>query len=242
MKQFITILVLNLLIISSYSQIVILDVNNPAPRIGGDIEIKYSIKKTDKKVEYPISPEELKEINKNNIGRGKLTLKNYSENSGKVVFGPFKFNIDGQEYISDTLTLFINPKLPNVKNGFWTRIINFQNEYFLVTKQRVSGEWKKTIDDKDSFSMSFNSDGIEYAKINESSINSDNLEIIFSYSSSKSQTLDGEDIFTSGTVHYMIHVYRIKVGENYDSDFKLKKKHFENFPKRIDFKPILIRK
>lgn len=240
MKKHISFLILNLFLISGFSQIIELDVNNPAPRIGEDIPITYEIKRSDRKVEFPISPDELKEINKNKIGKGTLTLEDYATDTGEVVIGPLTFEIDGEIFKSDTLRLNIYPKLPNEKNGFWTRFIKYRGEYYLITEQRIGGEWKQKKDSKNSFSMSFDSEGVEFAEIPRSSIKLDNIEISFSYSTSSSQTIEGEEVFGSGTVHYKLYVYRIDLKEGYNDDFVIKKKHFENFPKKQDFKAIEI--
>lgn len=242
MKQCISFLILNLFLISGYSQIVVLDINNPAPRIGEDIPITYEIKWSDKKVEFPISPDELKDIDKNKIGKGTLTLEDYATDTGKVVIGPLTFEIDGKIFKSDTLLLNIYPKLPNEKNGFWTRFMKYRGEYYLITEQRIGGEWKQKKDSKNSFSMTFDSDGVEFAEIPRSSIKLDNIEISFSYSSSSSQTIEGEEVFGSGTVHYKLYVYRIDLKDDYNNDFVLKKKHFDNFPKGQDFESIQIKK
>lgn len=242
MKQYITFLILNLFLISGYSQIVVLDIKNPAPRVGEDIPIGYDIKWSDKKIVFPISPDELREIDKNKIGSGTLNLEKYAKDTGKLLIGPLTLEINGEIFKSDTLLLNIYPKLPNAKNGFWTRFIKYRGQYYFITEQRIGGEWKQKKNSKNSYSMTFDSDGVEFAEIPSSSIKLDNIEISFSYSSSSSQTIEGEKVLGAGTVHYKIYVYRVDLKDDYNNDFVLKKHYFINFPKGQDFEPIQIKK
>ena len=240
MKPYFALLILNLLFFPGFGQIVKLDINNPVPRIGEDISVNYTIRMTNQKVTFPISPDKLKEIKVNDIGTGSLTLQDYASDTGRVIIGPLTFVIDGKMFKSDSLVLNIYPKLPDAANGFWTRFIKYRGEYYLITEQRISGEWKYKKDSKHSSSMSFDQEGIKFAEITESTINFDDLKFSFKYSTSSSQVIDKEDILGSGTVHYKLYVYRIEAAQNYKNDFVLKKKFFDNFPKYTDYEPIKI--
>ena len=240
MKRNFLIFTFSILANLSYSQVVLLDINNPAPRVGEDIDIKYDIMLTDNEIEFPISSNELKDLKKNTIGDGKLTLKNYTSDTGDVVIGPLNFQVDGKSFQSDTLILKVYSKLPNIKDGFWIRYLNYRGQYFLITEQRISGEWTNKRDSKNSYSMTFSSDGVEYAEIPRNSIKFEDLEVNFSYSTSGSRTVEGDDDSESTTVHYKLYVYKVKIKDTYNGDFVIKKKNFDNFPKGIKFKPVVL--
>lgn len=223
---------------SCFSQFIKLKAHNPAPREGEEISINYELKWPDQENTKGLGDDKPK----NYKAKGELNISDYVLTGNKVLVGPISFAIDGQIFKSDTFSLQIFPPLPNRKDGFWPRLVRHQGEYFLITEQRISGEWKRKQEDKNSFSMTFDSEGIEFAKITESTVKIDDVEVRFSYSTYRSQELTGEGIVDTETVHYKMHVYTLKLPENYSKSAVIKKNHFSNFPKRIDLEPIVIGK
>ena len=236
MKILTTILALTINL-TTFGQIVTLDIHNPAPRVDEEIEISVNLKKKDIKAEYPFPIDELDILRDNNLGNGKIKFTQIASDTGSVTFGPFKFTVDGKEYISDTLTIRVYPKLPPVMQGIWIRQVHFKDKHLLIIEQRMPNDWKK--DDK--YDMTFNNDGLQFAEIDKETIDHAGFEFNFSYSNSTQQFINDNEDYVGDMVSYQMLIYNIKITDDYNGKFKLKKKHFKNFPKDIDFKEIKIK-
>lgn len=223
MRYFLSVFIVCLICIKSHSQFAELEIVNPAPRVGEDINVSYSL----------ILIEE--------IGKGTFTLKDYNDETGKVTIGPFEFVVDGVTFKSDSLSLTVFPKLPNEKDGFWVRYFEYKGEYYLITEQRFSGVWKSKKEDQNSVSFSFETGDVIFAEISDSFVDCDDLKIEFKYSTSYSDNIEGAKPF-EGTFQFKQYIYKVELKEGYKNDFMLKKKHFQNFPKGIEFEPIVIKK
>jgi len=236
MKILATILTLTISL-PTFGQILTLDIENPAPRIEDEIEVSISIMKKDIEGKWPLSIDELEMLRDNDLGSGKIKFSRTASDTGIVTFGPFNLTVDGKEYISDTVTIRVYPKLPPEKQGVWVRQVYLNGKHQLIIEQRVPNEWKK--DNKGLGSL--NHDGLQFAEIDKETIDHNGLEFNFSHANTTHQNLGISEIDEVDLVSYHVLIYNIEIMEAYDGMFKLEKKHFKYFPKDIDFKGIEIK-
>lgn len=220
---------------SSYSQIVILEVKNPFPRVGDECEVEYTIKSDTFKVSETISfKEQMKAIRDKELGRGTMKFTKLINDTGYTSFGPFTFLVDKRKMQSDIISLYFDNPLPNEKSGIWIRQNSYLGQEYLVIEQRISGEWITTKTTDNSISSEFQKDNDEFIEIDKEKVDNKYIEFDFSYSTSKSQ--DVEINGKSETVSYKISLYKITKTGLFKNKFKLNKSNLTSLPiKQNDF-------
>jgi hypothetical protein len=200
-----------------------LSINNPAPRVGDEIKISFSLKDLDER-----------------FGNGDLKLYETLTESGTINIGPFTFTIGGKVYESDVLTINVAPKLPEkVKDGLWVRLVEFKDSRYLIIEQRISNQWKKEKKSDSDFTIS-HGDGVTYTDFKREILENNGLKIISSSSSSSSQIIDDKDIFGAGTVSYKIQIFEFEKTDKFKQRVKIDKDAFINFPDKTKIDTIWI--
>jgi len=200
-----------------------LSTNNPAPRVGDEIKISFSLKDMDER-----------------FGNGDLKLYEKLTESGTINIGPFTFTIGGKVYESDVLTINVAPKLPdNVKDGLWIRLVDFKDSKYLIIEQRISNQWKREKKSDNEFTMS-HGDGVKYADFKRQILENNGLMINSSSSSSSSQIIDDKDLFGAGTVSYKIQVFEFQKTDKFKQRVKIDKDAFTNLPDKTKIDTIWI--
>ena len=219
----------------SSGQVATLNLNNPAPRVGSEIEISVSFKAQNiKEKEGKQSVDEWKAHQKNVLGNGNIKFKESLLDTGLVKIGPFRFSIGDKEFTSDIITVRVYPDLPDVKDGIWARLVNFKSETFLILEQRISNQWKREDKSNDEHSMTHDSDGVIYASIEVEKLKEFGLVLKEISASTSSQVVDKSDTFGSGTVSYKLTKYKVTKLDNFRKKVRIKREHFINYPDKVE--------
>lgn len=213
----------------AHSQVVILEANNPFPRVGDELEITYKIKKDTIASKEPKSlKEQLKEIREKELGSGTLKFTNYITSAGKNIIGPIAFTVNDREVKSNTITLEFDKPLPDVTSGIWIRQLSYEGQEYLVIEQRISGEWIKTQKSPNTTSLEFKSKSNDFVEIDEEQIDDHNIDFTLTHSTSKSQEVEAGD--NSETVNYKVSVYKLTKTNSFRPPFKLDKSKLKYLP------------
>lgn len=214
--------ILTLLLFTRASSQTELTTNNPAPRIGDGIEIRLKIANDDERA------------------GGTITIKT-PDKIGPVNIGPLKLTIGSKTFETNILTINVSPKLPDdVKDGMWIRLVEFQNEEYLIIEQRISNQWIKERKSEDEVSIS-HGDGVRYASLIEEKLENYGIEINSGSTNTSSQILDKKDMFGSGTVSYRRSTYKIKRTDGFKSQILIDETLFNDFPNNVKIDNIWIK-
>ena len=238
MKILITLLITLSILNASSQDFFKITIDNPRPRVG-DV-VKLSFEKDPFKIELESQmPSGIKVTSSKDIfGMGNQNLSKSLEfyAPGNYTIGPFIFEINDSIYITDSVNIVVAPKLP-YKPGVWVRYYEFEGEKYLVVEQYVKN---KSDYKKNRKGSSYTVGGVatvEYASL----ASNPQKGVMLSSSGSMSTTKrDGDsDAFSAG-LGYSRKTYKINFTQEFNGTFKLKKEHFEDFPKRTDLDVILI--
>lgn len=206
---------------TAWAQVSVLETTNPAPRVGDEVEILFSIKKEnlstlegkDKK-----SSDDFATLRSNKIAYGDLKISQVFSDTGKVKIGPFRFSILDKEYETNSLTLRVYPKLSDqIKDGLWVRSVDFGGQSYLIIEQRISSEWEIA----------------KFAQLDRDRLEAAGLDIVTSTSKSESQVLDKKNSIGSAPVKYKISTYKFKRSPRFKGKVKIDKNYFIDFPSNV---------
>ncbi|HYG36991.1 MAG TPA: hypothetical protein VD908_00165 [Cytophagales bacterium] len=158
---------------------------------------------------------------------------------GDYIVGPFLFNIDGKQYLSNAIKVQVIEKLP-VQEGIWVRYIETGGERMIIVEQMINNksDYKKT---KKGYSMTMG--GVkgdeEFAELMEESYKG--YKIISSSSNSSTVREEGKDLFTPG-FSYRFKSYGLELLPDYQGPIIISEKDFQNFPSKYKMTPIKIEK
>lgn len=142
MKNFIFLFATLFIGLSSAQGILKVSISNPILRVGDDLEIKYWLKSSDTDVENNSSPFDFEDRLKT-IGQGELTIAEFTKDTGYIKIDPLVLMFNGKTYTSDTITIYVLPKLPQTRIGFWSHLVHLNGETFLVLEQRFPAKYKE---------------------------------------------------------------------------------------------------
>lgn len=212
-----------------------LKINNPAPRVGDEIEISFSLEFITQEIENQIKGDV---IVSNDFYYGtnpdyfRKTLE--FTKAGEQTVGPFKFDFNGKTFVTDSVTISVDKKLP-FEEGVWIRVAqDGYGQKYLIIEQLIGNksDYKK---EKDGFSYTAGGekdDNIEFADLDKENI--DEVSIGNSQSMENTRTAEGADIFAPG-LRYSFKKYTYTVSDRFEGTFSFKKKHFKNLPKKAYF-------
>ncbi len=217
----------------SHSQEIELELQNPAPRVGEDIEVLLKLK-------HPSTEDENSEdyyFMNNNLVEGTLSINQKAEESGELSFGPISFSLNGKKYTSNSLTVMVDDALPETNKGIWIRQVNYNGKSLLIIEQRIPNEWKK----KGKNEMSFDNEGLEFLELKQESLHQDDLRFNFTFSTSTSQQIKQDGGSEGEMVSYQMMIYEIEKADTYSGEFQLEESHFLHFPKGVKLEPFIIK-
>jgi hypothetical protein len=206
----------------SFSQHSILEVSNPAPRAGDETEFSVTFKREENKTS---------ELSSESAGYGTLHFNKAFADTGRVVVGPLQFNINGERFETNTMTLHIQPPLPNnIRNAAWIRQISFEGKRYLIIEQRLSIPLKK---DKDDVITIGGDDETPFAELDREKFESHGLNIISSRSASRPEILDQGRSTPDMNVRYRISTYVFEKTLAFKGRLKLDKTIITNLPAQV---------
>jgi hypothetical protein len=95
-----------------------LNIINPSPRIGDDVDVSFELEKDGKKYGY-----------------GNIKLTDATKNLGKCTIGPFSFSISQMKFETNNGDINVAPKLPDDPEGVWIRHLKSNGIDFLIVEQ-----------------------------------------------------------------------------------------------------------
>jgi hypothetical protein len=140
MKKFKILIILCIITITSFGQKKLnVEVSNPEPRINEFTELKFDLGMIDSTFNAKLDSN----LVDPNPFYGKFLEKSLSFNSiGMRKIGPFNFELNGVNYVSDTIFINVIDSLPK-EEGIWLRFVNNNmNEKSIILEQIISSKYK----------------------------------------------------------------------------------------------------
>lgn len=133
MKAHLTFLFATGMLISQAQDSLKLEVDNPAPRRGDEVELSLSLEFIDAAVNAQLNEGFEPETN-NYQSAEDFTKTILVKDTGMLTLGPFTFNFDGKLYESNVLRLRVEEKLPR-EEGVFVRSIRYEGKVYIVVEQ-----------------------------------------------------------------------------------------------------------
>lgn len=213
-------------------------VDNQHPRVGDIVKLSFEKDPFKLELEMQVPAGVIVTSGKDIFGMGNENLSKSLEFStpGNYTIGPFIFEINDQIFITDSVKLEVEAKLP-YEPGVWVRYYEKEGERYLVVEQYIQNEsdYKKTKKGSSHTIGGVTKD--EFATLESNP--QKGVSVLNSGSMSTTRRPDGADMFAPG-LSYSRKTYKLKFDKEFNGTFKLKKEHFENYPSRTDLTPILI--
>lgn len=220
-----------------------LEISNPAPRIGDEVELSFSFDFFTDDINKQLNDDIILSSASPIFGGSSQNFDQVIEftKTGTQTIGPFKFEFNGSTIVTDSITLIVEDELP-FEEGAWLRIIRDQEgNQFLIIEQLIQN--KSNYQETENgylYSVGGEMDEeTEFAELNE--VNEPGLSISFSRSVSKSRSAENDDIFAPGMT-YSFRKYEINFTDNFKGTFILKKRHFKNLPNRVHFTDLRVKR
>jgi hypothetical protein len=221
-----------------------LTISNPAPRVDDKVEISIDISFLSNTLDSQLSPEiEKHEFNQFYGNSAKFYKKTISfPKAGEYTVGPFKFDFNGKQYVTDSLIIQVDEKLP-YREGVWARVVEMDGKKYLVVEQMIQNKSDvKKKKSKGSYTISYTSGGVlpdrkEFVDIEKNP----GEGVIFKNLGSESTTrmAPGTELGDAGFSYIRIK-YEIEFNTDFNGSFTLKKKHLINLPRGIKFEDLII--
>jgi hypothetical protein len=127
--------------VSSGAQVYKLEASNPAPRVGEEVTISFRIERETNQEEDEKNPlEKLFNSSRNAIGKGQFELSSwFLDEMGPIHIGPFQISIDNKVYLTNSIILNVQGKLPDdIPDGVWVRLVTIDSVNYMVLEQRAT--------------------------------------------------------------------------------------------------------
>ena len=227
-----------------YSQDTIqLHIDNPKPRVGEEIELSFKFNFFTDEVQKQLNPGiEMSDRHSVFGGQSNEFTSNISfTEAGPHTIGPFKFNFNGKEIITNSILVQVDEKLP-IKEGIWVRYAEVNNKKYIVIEQMIRNKPNENKKENITSTITYGGSGglleeDEFAELNS------NLDIGISATFKKSlrNTVNGTGLgFQKSGLTYSLRIYELKTEADFSGNFTLTKRHFTNLPKGHKIKKIRI--
>ncbi len=232
MKSQLTIVSLLTLSTTLYGQIIKLESDNPAPRVGDRFSISFIIEKNDLDsmdvTTDPVDRVLVQSMNRIGDGDIKISEKSITE-PGPFKIGPILIPLNNKVYKTSTLDLVISPKLPgNIDEGIWIRQLNFQGTEYIILEQRHPGQMKPKIDSNGRTIYGMSTGDATWTKLRMSQVGTE-FDIEEKSSRSAIQPID------IGDALYMVTVYSYRSRNPRNKELVIDKSLLTNFPEKGHF-------
>lgn len=219
-----------------------LSIDNPAPRVGDDVEISFSIDFFTDEIKRQL------ETDANTIetnGRYGISSDQFSQTltfhkKGKHTIGPFQFEFNGQKISTDSIVVDVAEKLP-LTEGAWIQVVSdHKGNHYLIIEQLIPNTSDQNgYEESYSFSEEMGSDD-NLADLAEH--NFEGVNVSFQRSSSTSNYGDSRQNRFGSSFSYSFKKYQVYLNDNFSGSFTFRKKHFSNLPKQTQVKNLTITK
>jgi hypothetical protein len=158
----------------------------------------------------------------------------------KYKIGPFSFEFNGKEYLTEVIEVNVLPKLP-MESGLWLRITEFEGQKYLILEQLINNKSDKTDNEDGGYSQTIGGvrpEGKEFAELNKKL--TEGIELINYNSSSTTLRPENAGLFDVG-FSYSIKKYKIKFDKNFNGKYTISKKDIKNLPNIFDIGKIKLK-
>lgn len=140
MKMFKLIIILFIISLNSFSQKRLdIEVSNPEPRVNEYIELRFNIGMIDSLLNLNLDS---MIINPNPFYRNYLEKSFSFSNLGLHKLGPFNLELNGIQYVSDSIFINVIDSLPKAE-GIWLRVVkNSKNEQSIILEQIIKTKYR----------------------------------------------------------------------------------------------------
>lgn len=216
-----------------------LSINNEVPRVDDKIKISFSTDFLTDEINNQLNTNEIelkKSFSSYHGSINKLENEFSFKKEGRHTIGPFNFKFNGDTLTTDSLVIEVAEKLPSTE-GVWVRFTHTSNGSLLIVEQFLKTKKKESKDTHHSFSRSVTGGSDEESIYTEVKlISEDGIKIKFKQSKTTTSTLLGKDF------SYSFKMYKVEFNDDNTEPFILKKKHFNNFPKKTSYEEITLKK
>lgn len=182
-------------------------VKSIAPRVGDEILIQVLF-------DTPTTLKETSFFTDDYLIKSEIQINKLATKAGTMWVGPFTFKIDGQELITDSVSIEVEEALPVQKNQIIVRQVVYQQKQYLVVEQFLPN--KK--DDK-----------TKYAALNLNPLENAGLSL------TEKQNYTTSSTKADSYVRFSQTIYEIKKEDNFSSTYTITADSFNNFPADANF-------
>ncbi|MFT5600935.1 MAG: hypothetical protein ACI9N1_001172 [Flavobacteriales bacterium] len=239
MKNILLLLLLFCITIASAQDTLLIEIDNPQPRIGDEVKLTFSFDALSKVIETQLN-DGTEVINDFANAKKIFTKTIIFTKPGKNTLGPFEFDFNGNKVISDSIIVYVKEELP-FEEGLWIRFTEDKDgSTFLIIEQYKDPNSKSHIKRKKEsnsniYGLQGNDEFVE--------LTSETLEgISFSFTNSNSKPIYQSDkgSFSGKSLNYSFKKYKVYLDPYFQGVFTLKKKYLVNLPSNVDYTEVKI--
>ena len=207
-----------------------LKAKNPAPRVGEEVVIEFSIDRHNTDSIEVLESEKIVFDMMNYVGYGRIELGDSLTNKeGPISIGPIQIPINGKTYTTNELNLTVYPELPSdIDHGIWIRIVNSQGAKYIIVEQRQPFIRERDVQ-IDGNRARMNSDNVAFATLDIYKLYENGIEAKSDYGFTYPTYIE------IGQVHYRIQTYKYTTLPTFKGHLTIDQSFFINFPKKTFF-------
>jgi hypothetical protein len=217
-----------------------LKIDNPAPRVGDALKFSFSFTFFQEELENQLSegvePIRINYYDGSDFSQYEMSVE--LKESGEQTIGPFEFEFNGKEIITDSIVLNVSKKLPMIE-GAWIQVVQDHEgtQYLIIEQLTKDGSSLTTYNENYGMYEGFEEDD-NFAQLAEQ--NFEGVSLSFQQSRSERQyDSDSNDPFADGLT-YSFKKYKIHFDYDFKGSFTFKKKYFVNLPKLVKVKNLTV--
>jgi hypothetical protein len=220
-----------------------IEIDNPEPRVGQSVTFSINV---DFLTDYL-----KKELGENiDFTRSTSILGLQSDDFERVIkfkkakkfkIGPFDFEFNNKKYTTNIIEVNVLPELP-MEDGLWLRIIELDDQKYLILEQLISNVSNMTINENGGFSHTIGGvklEGKEFAELKEKLTEGIKLS---NYNSSSSTVKPKDAALFDVGFSYSIKKYKIIFDESFNGEYIITERDFRNLPENLDIGIIKLKK
>lgn len=207
-------------------------------RVGEEVELKFSMEFFSSYIKKQINSD----ISDGGSSFDSFHYPNQNEwteliqfsDTGSYVLGPYTFEFDSIEYITDSLKINVINALPE-KEGVWLRTSeNSKGQQLLIVEQKIDMNKHKSKSRQNS-EYGWRGDDDLYTEIHEN----DQEQVRFIFAGSSIGPCQS-DPFEDSDLRCSYRKYVVAFANEFEGSVELTEDFFVNFPKKVEYQPIAI--
>ncbi len=219
-----------------------LSIDNPAPRVGDEVEISFSIDFFTNEIKRQLDTDAdiIESHGHYGISSDQFSQTLTFKKKGKHTVGPFQFEFNGQTITTDSIVVDVAEKLP-LTEGAWIQVVSDHkgNHYLIIEQLIPNTDDQQGYEESYSISDEMGSDD-DFADLAER--NFEGINVSFQRSSSTTNYGDSRQNRFGSSFSYSFKKYQVYLNDNFTGSFTFRKKHFNNLPKQTHVKNLTVTK